>query len=445
MAVRAREHGDAMPPPQLARDAPVPEVLHPVEVIALEALRHEAGPPFAHGGDRRARKLRHAEVPLLHEQRLHLGVTALAVPNRVHVRADLRAHEPLRAQLVEDGLARLVPIQAGVRPGVLVHPAVEPDHRDGRQAVPLTDLEVDGVVRRRHLQRAGPEVLVDRLVGHDRQLAVHDRKDGRLADQVLVAPVGRVHGHAGVGEHRLDARRRDRDVTAAVFERVLQLHELAGGVLVFHLDVRQRGHVVGAPVGDPVAAIDQAFVVKAHEHRSHGEAALLVHGEALARPVDGVPEPPHLPGDRAARLFLPLPDARDERFTAEVVTRRPFLGQLALHHVLGRDPGVIHPRQPQRAEPLHPFAADDRVLDRVIERVPDVERPRHVRRREHDTEGLALAGWGEESGLFPLAVETVLHRVRVVALLKLSRHSSPLETEPGPFWGPGSLSPARAP
>ena len=114
--------------------------------------------------------------------------------------------------------------------------------------------------------------------------------------------------------------------------------------------------------------------------------------------------------------------ALDERFAAKVVARQALFGELSLHDVLRRDPRVIHAGEPERAEPLHPLAPDDRVLDRVIERVPDVQRPGDVRRREHDAEGVPVARGREETSFFPLAVEAVLHRVRVVALRKLLGH-----------------------
>src|SRR5207302_11262096 len=126
------------------------------------------------------------------------------------------------------------------------------------------------------------------------------------------------------------------------------------------------------------AAVDQAFDVQAHAHRAHGTAALLVHREALARPVDGIAEPAHLARDGAAVLLFPLPDPRHERLTPKVVTGQALFRELPLHYVLGRDPRVIHPREPERAEPLHALAPDDGVLDRMVKRMPDVQRPGDV-------------------------------------------------------------------
>ena len=55
---------------------------------------------------------------------------------------------------------------------------------------------------------------------------------------------------------------------------------------------------------------------------------------------------------------------------------RPSWLELALHHVLGGDTGVVHAGQPQHLEPLHPLAADDDVVNEVVEGMAHVEHTR---------------------------------------------------------------------
>ena len=55
-AVGREPHGQAMAPPQLARDAPGPDRLHPVEEDLLEPLRMERDAPAADGVHRRWRR-----------------------------------------------------------------------------------------------------------------------------------------------------------------------------------------------------------------------------------------------------------------------------------------------------------------------------------------------------------------------------------------------------
>ena len=64
----------------------------------------------------------------------------------------------------------------------------------------------------------------------------------------------------------------------------------------------------------------------------------------------------------------------------------PGFLELALDDDLGRDAGVVGARHPQRVVALHPVVAHQRVHDRVLERVPHVQRAGHVRRRQLDAE-----------------------------------------------------------
>ena len=204
------------------------------------------------------------------------------------------------------------------------------------------------------------------------------------ADQVAVAGVVGVHRDRGVAEHGLDPGGGHDDLVVAV--AVPDRDQLAVVVGVLHLDVGQRGQAARAPVDDPLRPVDQAVVEQPLEDGLHRAGQARVHGEPLAGPVHAVAEPAHLAQDRAAGLGLPLPDPLHERLPAQVVPGQALLGQLALDHVLGGDAGVVHARQPQRVVALHPAAADQRVDQRVVQRVPDVQRPGHVGRRDHDRE-----------------------------------------------------------
>ena len=60
----------------------------------------------------------------------------------------------------------------------------------------------------------------DVVVRDDGYLAAHEGQDAGLADDVLIALVVRVDGHAGVAEHGLGTGRGDDEVAGAVGERI---------------------------------------------------------------------------------------------------------------------------------------------------------------------------------------------------------------------------------
>src|SRR4029079_4500127 len=71
-------------------------------------------------------------------------------------------------------------------------------------------------------------------------------------------------------------------------------------------------------------------------------------------------------------------------------------GQLTLDYVLRGDPGVVHARQPQRVVALHPAPPDQRVDQRVVEGMADVQGTGDVRRRDDD--GVRGRGGGRVRG-----------------------------------------------
>ena len=197
IAVVAVPDGDAMPPPQLAADAPVPDVVHPVEIDLGESLRDNLGVTVRHGITRRFRQRLHPDIPLVRNYRLDDDVAPVAMPHRVVVRLDL-FQKAFFFQLRDDVLARLCHALPFVWTGVAVQRAVKVHHAYGRQSVALSNLEVRGVMPWRNLQRARAEAKLHRLVANHRQLAPKHRQHRALADTLSVPLIVRVHRNGGI-------------------------------------------------------------------------------------------------------------------------------------------------------------------------------------------------------------------------------------------------------
>ena len=94
--------------------------------------------------------------------------------------------------------------------------------------------------------------------------------------------------------------------------------ELARPLLVRDFQIRNRRPAARAPVDDVLTAIDQAFVVEAHENFDNRSRICRVHGESVARPIAGRPHPLHLLSDRPAAFLLPLPATLDKFLVAHL-------------------------------------------------------------------------------------------------------------------------------
>ena len=88
---------------------------------------------------------------------------------------------------------------------------------------------------------------------------------------------------------------------------------------------------------------------------------------------------------RIAVLFLPCPDALDQSLAADIVPGLVFLLlELLFHHRLRGDAGMIDPGNPDRVEPAHAMLADENILQRVVDRMAQMQRPGDIRRRNDD-------------------------------------------------------------
>ena len=344
--------------------------------------------------------------------------------------------EATRVEVLDDRLAALPAVHAAVLlAGELVHVRVVGHDVDLGEAVALADEEVVGVVRGRDLHDAGAELAVDVVVGDDGDLAAGERQDNRLADEVRVAVVLRVHRDRGVAGQRLGTRRRDHhvvlvwlalDALQAPHDRIAHVPEVAVVGLMLHLVVGERRAAARAPVDDVVALVDEPLVVELGEDLGDGAGAALVEGKAFASPVGRVAKHALLVDERAAVLLLPLPHALEELLAPEVLAALALLLERLLDDVLGGDAGVVGAGQPQRVAPLHPAPPDQDVLDGLVEGVPHVEDARHVRRRDHHRVRLTpVRVLVETSVLLPELVPLGLRGLRVVVLVhKLSLPSA---------------------
>ena len=150
-----------MTPPELAADAPILNVLQPMLVNRFPTLRAKMNRTIRANRGTRFFHLGILQEPLLAQAGLDRHAGPLAESNRAFMRFFLRQKPALREQLGRF-LARHKAIEAvELRNTGTIDPAVGMQDVDHRQAVPLTDLEVDFVMRRGHFQNAGAEFRID--------------------------------------------------------------------------------------------------------------------------------------------------------------------------------------------------------------------------------------------------------------------------------------------
>ncbi len=404
--------------------------MHPVQINLPVILRSEADGSRFHHLNCPLRQRRNLDEPLRREPRLDNRPRPLALAERNRV--ILCAHqEALRRQVLHNARAGGKAIQSRIGSGIRIHLGVLVNHFDLRQVVPQASLEVIGIMRRRHLHRAGAELRLRQFVRDDRNFAIHQRQQHMLAMQMRVALVRRIHRDRCVAEHRL--RTRGRHSNKLVFARYSANHrvsdfiQLARDILVLDFEVGDRGTAVGAPVHDVLPAINQPILIQPHEHFLHRVRQFVVHGEVFAVPIDRRAQPFHLVENRAAVLAPPFPDALEKFLASHLTPLLALPGQLALHQHLGRDASVIRAGQPERNEAAHAVPAHDDVHLRLLHHVPHVQPPGHIRWRQEQREhGTRISRRRrlhvKQFFLDPILGPARLNRARFVSFRQFLRH-----------------------
>ena len=438
-AVIAVEGRDLVAPPQLTADAPVAGALHPVEVVLGKALGHKLDLALLHALDGGLCQRLHLNEPLLGDHGLDGGVAAVAGADLVLQRLDL-LQETALLQVCQNGLAGLEGGHAGVLAavqhlglvhGVLAcgkqcigsgligstgHVAVVGKHPDDGQIMAQTHFKVVGVVSGGDLDDTGALGHIGVLIADDGDLLVQQGQDNMAAVEMGIAGVLAVDGNSGITQHGLGAGGCQLQHLTGLLDRVEQVPEIAVLFLVLHLGIRDGGVAMGAPVDHPVAAVDQALVVQAHEHFLDGIRAALVHGKALPLPVTAGAQLFQLADDAVAVLGLPVPGALQETIAAHHLLGQA-LGTHGLHDLgLGGDGCVVGAGHPQGGIALHPLGADEHILHGVIQRMAHVELAGHVRRGHNDGVRL-LVGVRfrvEVAAVLPELVDAVFHLAGIV-------------------------------
>ena len=265
----------------------------------------------------------------------------------------------------------------------------------------LTDSVVVEIVRWRDFQCAGSELRIGVFVGDDRDVAVAQWQNHLFANEFLIAHIVRMHTDCHIAEQGFGAGGGDGDAVpgfavaifvgdglCAVNERIVDMPHVTVDFNGFDFEVGYCCAEHRIPVHQSFATVDQAVFVQSYEDFGYGLGHFFVHGEILARPVNGGAHAASLLADDVARLFFPLPHFFRERFATEVMAIDALCGELAFDHNLRGNPRVIRARNPRSVFAAHTGVAHARIYHGLVERVSHVQRTGDVRRWQKNAVGL---------------------------------------------------------
>ena len=172
----------------------------------------------------------------------------------------------------------------------------------------LANLKVIGVMGRGNLHASGSKLLIHIMIGNDRNLPSHQRKDQGLSDQILIPFILRVYCYRRITQKRLRPGGGDL-YKASLFplHRIVDVPEEAVLLLVLHLCIGDRSLTYRTPINNAGSFIDQSLLIQLDKYLLHRIGTPFIHGETLPVPICGGTHLLKLAYDTSAVFFLPLP------------------------------------------------------------------------------------------------------------------------------------------
>ena len=406
-----------MSPPKLAADAPVPNILHPVEVHPGEPIGDYLYPPVQDNVHSRLCQALHTDEPLLAHQRLHGHGAAVTVPHGVDIRL-YSLKQTILFQVSQYGFTALEPVHAFVGPGFPVHCAVQVHGGNDGQAMSLAHLEVHRIVSGCNLQRPSAESGVNCLIADNREGAIQHRKEHPLSAEVAVSFVIGIHRYCRIAQQGLRACGGHSYVAYAFLKGIPDVVEEGLLLNVLHLQVRQGRGTPRTPVDYPLSPVYESLVEQVGEGGADRSAGAFVQRKPTPAPVAGSSQALLLLVYGVAVQVDPLPNTLQELLPSQLLPGDPLLGQRTLHDHLCRYACVVGSGEPQRRVSLHPAPPGHYVFHSSHQSVAQMQLSRHVGWRHDDDEGFFGRVYlrREKSPVRPELVETLLHACGVVRL-----------------------------
>src|SRR4051812_46853569 len=104
---------NTMSPPELSRNAPVPDVSHPLKVDVRILRRHEDGTSLFHGCHRRLSERLYLNEPLSRQNRFHYRAATLTMADVIDEWLGSR-EQALRVQIFQNAFSRFSTFQARI-------------------------------------------------------------------------------------------------------------------------------------------------------------------------------------------------------------------------------------------------------------------------------------------------------------------------------------------
>ena len=249
-----------MSPPELAGNAPVTDVVHPIIVRLSISFGNKANSSAFNRLNGGFRKILYGNEPLLGDHGFDSCAAAIACADVVAVGLDFNQCAAL-PEIFNKYFAAFFGCKSGIFSAEFVDMPVFREHTHAGESRALTDFKIVRIMTRSDFNGAGAEVHFNIFIRNYGNFPANDGHNNGFADNFRIARVIGVNGYACVAEDGFRAGRCADDGIAAVRRIIANMPKIAGLFNKINLRIGNRRFAVRTPVDDAVAAVNQTFFI----------------------------------------------------------------------------------------------------------------------------------------------------------------------------------------
>ena len=241
-----------------------------------------------------------------------------------------------------------------------------------------TQFMVIGIVGRCDFEATGSKGGIHIRVGDNRYFFANQWNANRLPHQMAVAFIIGVNTDRGICHDGFGADGRHRQGGIAPHHLITDINHFGGNFLENHFVIGQGRLAQRVPIHHAGTPVDQAFMVELNKGIHHRSAEFGTHGKGFPVPVQRGPQFAQLTQDNAPVFLFPRPGMFQKGFPSQALFVQALFGQLLNHLGFGCNRSMVGTGNPASIFALHAGFADQHILDRIVEHMPQMQDTGHI-------------------------------------------------------------------
>ena len=372
-----------MAPPQLAGNTPITNIVQPVAIDFGKSLWYEFDFASLDSLYSRLSQGIHLDKPLGRNHWLNGGMATGAMTNSMLMILNRYQNTNL-FKFLHQSFAALIAIHTLIFASTLSHFTSVGNNLYLLQIVTESHFIVVRIMGWSNLYGTSTKGRINIFISKERNLSVHYWQNQRFANQLSITLIRRIYSYAGITKHGFRTGSSYLNVFVLALNLIANMPQMTGLSFMLHLNIRNSGVAIWAPVGNAGSLINQALFIKADKNLTDSLGTALVHSKTLSIPIQRGTQGTKLAHNTAAKLFLPIPNSLQELLSAQFIAIGAFCPQSTLYLGLSSYTSMVTTRHPQGIVALHTAPANQNILQSVVQCMAHMELASYIWRWDNN-------------------------------------------------------------